>query len=559
MTGWDTALPDWEQRIERGQSLIPDLPLHESEAERGLRIFRRLRLPDVYGKPTLGEAFGPWVMDLVAAVFGAFDPATHRRALQEFFLLVPKKNGKSTLSAGILITAVLVNKRPSAEVLMIAPTKTIADIAFGQAKGMIEADPELQLIFEVREHIRTIEHPKSKARIEIKAADTDVITGGKPTYMLVDETHEFSKKSKAADIFVELRGALAARPDGFMIQITTQSKEPPAGVFKQELEIARAVRDGKIRLPMLPVLYELPKRLAAQNGWKDPATWPLVNPNLGRSVDPVFLQNQLLAAENKSDAKAALTLLASQHFNVEIGVGLRTDSWIGAEYWEQSTDPTITLETLLERCEVIVMGGDGGGLDDLFGLAVLGREAESRDWLLWVHAWAQPDVFERRKDIASKLRDFEAEGSLTVCETPTQDIEEIAALAARINDTGLLAVENAIGLDPQGVAALIDALDEAGLSEKQMAGVSQGYRLHGSILGMERKLKDGTLWHAEQKLMNWVVGNAKTELRGNAVLITKQVSGKAKIDPLMASFNAVFLMSRNPAGQGFVTGKVAVV
>ena len=77
-----------------------------------------------------------------------------------------------------------------------------------------------------------------------------------------------------------------------------------------------------------------------------------------------------------------------------------------------------------------------------------------------------------------------------------------------------------------------------------MTGLPGGNK---SMFEAERKLKDGTLWHSGSRLMAWCVGNARVEQRANAVLITKQSAGKAKIDPLIASFNAVMLMSRNPA------------
>jgi phage terminase large subunit-like protein len=542
---WRTACPDWAARLMAGESLVPDLPLFPAERDKALRIFDRLRLPDVIGQPPMAEAAGPWIRDIVAALFGSYDAAVNRRMVQEVFLLVPKKNGKSSYAAAIMVTAMIVNRRPNAEYLLIAPTMEIAGISYKQAEGIIKSDPELQKLFHLREHLKTIVHRASGAELKIKAADTDVITGSKSTGILIDETHVFAKKSNAADIFVEIRGALAARPDGFLIQITTQSKTPPSGVFRAELEIARDVRDGALSLPRLPVLYELPDDVAQGDGWKNPAVWPRVNPNLGRSVDIQFLQNALVTAERTG--KDALALLASQHFNVEIGMALRADRWIGAEYWLAATSPDLVeLDDLLARSEVAVVGIDGGGLDDLMGLAVLGRDRETQDWLLWAHAWAHPEVYERRKEIIPLLEGFEAAGELTRCERPTQDVVEAAQLVARVRDAGLLPEAAGVGLDPQGVAALVDALAERDITGDQVVGVPQGYRISAAIWGTERKLADGTLKHGGQDLMAWAVGNAKVEQRGNAVLITKQAAGKAKIDPLMAAFNAVALMSRNP-------------
>lgn len=542
---WSTACLDWQDRILSGRSLVPDLQLlFEAEAERALRVFKRLRMPDVTGTPTNGEACGPWVFDIVRAIFGSYDPKARRRMIREFFVLIPKKNGKSSLAAAIMVTAAIVNRRPSAELLFIAPTKKIADIAFSQATGIIKLDPELQKVFHQQPHQRTIRHRMTDALIQIKAADADVITGSKATYILVDETHEFSKKANAAGVFVEIRGGLAARPDGFLLQITTQSKEPPAGVFKSELNIARDVRDGRMVLPLLPVMYELPQLVAQDGGWKERSTWPLVNPNLNRSVDEAFLRDELLKAEREGAAQ--LALIASQHFNVEVGLSLQNDRWRGADYWADGADTKLTLDALLARSEVVTFGGDGGGLDDLLGVAVIGREKETRRWLVWNHAWAHRKILELRKDVAQNLLGFEKEGSLTFCELP-DDVAGLAEVFGKVMASGKLPEKDAVALDPNNVAAIFEALAAAKMADPMLRRLlTQGPALSPAWWGIERKLADGTLVHAGLDLMTWCVGNAKAEARGNGIMITKQMAGRAKIDPLIATGCAAILMSWNP-------------
>lgn len=543
---WDTAVPDWADRIQTGRSLIPDLPLHDVVADRALAIFKRLRVPDLIGLPTYGEICDQWTFELVRAIFGSYDPETKRRALREFFLLIPKKNGKSSIAAAIIVVACIMNERPEAELLLIAPTMTIAKIAFKQAWGIIRADEALEKLFHVREHLRTITHRLTKAEIAVKAADSDVITGGKAAYTLIDETHEFARKSRAEGVFLELRGALASRPDGFLMQITTQSKEAPAGVFKQELDQARGVRDGRLKLPILAVLYELPPEL--QKTWQDEATWPMVNPNLGRSVDPGFLADQLVTAREKGSH--ALALLASQHFNVEIGVGLG-GGWVGAEFWAQAAQPGLSLDEMVAECEVAVAGIDGGGLDDLLGLGVVGRHRHTKKWLSWNHAWAHPEVLRTRKEIAPRLMDFAGQGDLTILDAddPTGDVIGVANVIETLLQAGLLPAQAAVGLDPYGVSAIVDELVGRGITDEQMVAVGQGSRLSPAIWGIERKLKNGTFVHGGQPMMDWVLGNARIEQRGSAVMITKEAAGRAKIDPLVATLNAFTLMSRNPVAE----------
>jgi phage terminase large subunit-like protein len=121
----------------------------------------------------------------------------------------------------------------------------------------------------------------------------------------------------------------------------------------------------------------------------------------------------------------------------------------------------------------------------------------------------------------------------------------VADLVERINNLGLLPEKGAVGVDPVGIAQIVYELNARGLGELVVA-VNQGWRLNGAIKTMERDLSLKELMHGGQAMMAWCVGNAKVKAAGNAITIDKQNSGTAKIDPLVATFNAVSLMSLNP-------------
>lgn len=543
---WTTALPDWERRIVARESLVPCAPLYPAEGAAAMEVFDQLRVVDIGGRPTMGEVCRPWLRDFVASVFGAYDTETGRRMITEWFLLISKKNAKSTTAAGIMLTALIRNWRDSAEFLILAPTIEIANNSFFPARDMVRADDELSALLHVQDHYRTITHRRTGATLKVVAADNETVGGKKATGVLIDELWLFGKRSNAENMLREACGGLASRPEGFTIFLSTQSDEPPAGVFRQKLHYARGVRDGRIAdKRFLPVLYEFPETMLASKAHRDPENSYMTNPNLGASVDEEFLRREFSKAEEAGEE--SLRGFLSKHLNVEIGLSLRSDRWAGADYWEAGADRALTLAALIERSDVLEIGIDGGGLDDLLGLAVVGRDRITGEWLVWAKVWAHKSVFDRRKSEAPLLFDLRAEGSLGLVESIGQDVDAVADIVAQCEASGLL---DKIGVDPAGIGSIVDAITGRDIAIERIVAISQGWRMAGAIKTCERKLAEGKLKHQGSRLMAWNVGNAKIEPKGNAIMITKQASGTGKIDALMATLNAVELMSRNPQSFG---------
>ncbi len=552
---WSTACVDWEKRIAQGKSLIPFDPLFLQEAEAALNVFKSLKVVDVPGMPTFGECCDQWVFDFVGAIFGAYDAEHGQRLISEFLLLISKKNAKSTIAAGIMVTALIRNWRHLNELLLLAPTIEVANNCFNPAAAMVNYDPELKKILTVISHKRSIKHETTNSNLKIVAADSDVLSGTKAGFVLVDELWLFGKRPKAAAMLQEATGGLIARPEGFVVYLTTHSDEPPAGVWKSKLEYYRDLRDGKIHDPeRMGVLYEFPKAMLKNKDYLKPENYYITNPNLGRSVRQSWLESKLREAMDGTGEEDKQSFLA-KHLNVPIGMSLRRDRWAGADHWQAAEFTVIReFEEFLDRCEVVTAGVDGGGLDDLLGLCFIGREKESntgkRRWLLWACGCCHKSALEKRKQIATSLRDFEKDGDLFICDNAEDDALIVADYIEQVLDRGQFPKENAIGLDTVGVATIIDELIERGVKPEQIVGVPQGYKLSGVTKGMARKLADKSLVHGGSRLMAWCVSNAKTEKRGNADYVTKQAAGSMKIDPLTAAFNAFDLMSRHPVSEG---------
>lgn len=544
---WNFARLDWQSRLRNRQSLIPDLPLlDEVAAKRAVKVFDKLRLPDVAGQPLMATAAGDWFRDIVAALHGSIDKSTGHRMVREIFLLVPKKNSKTTNGAALMLTSLLLNKVPNAEFLLIAPTQPITRIAFDQAAGMIEADDILRdpKLTHIQYHNNTITYLPTGATLQVKSFDPKVVTGVKPAGVLVDELHVVSEAAISDRVIGQLRGGIISQNHGFLVFITTQSERPPSGVFKAELDKARDIRDGKRPGAMMPVLYEFPNDISADDErWSDSANWWMVTPNLGRSLTLDRLEEEFRTAKDTGEAE--FRRWASQHLNIEIGTHLRSDGWAGAKDWDAAAEKGLTLKEIINRCEVLTVGVDGGGLWDILGISVIGREKGTERWLSWSHGFIAPQGWERRKANQPVYDDFIKQGDLTLIEKLPDDVTAVVDIVKQCLDSGKL---SQVGCDPAGIGSIVDALAKIGVTEENgfLAGVRQGVALMGAIKSVERKLVDGSFCHGGRPMMSWCAGNVIVQQTGTGIRFARDASGYGKIDPLVALMDAADLMGRNP-------------
>lgn len=550
MTGWSTSCVDWERRIVAGESLVTCPPMFPDVAARAYKIFSRLRVADAIGCPPVGKSITQNDKDFVNLLFGSLDLSTGRRLIQEYFYLLAKKNGKSTHAAAIMLTALILNWRNSADFFILAPTVDVADNNYIPLREMIKADPVICNLLKIQNHIRTITHLKTGARLRVVAATAESVAGKKGTGILIDELWLFGKRANSEDMIREAIGGLASRPEGFVIYLSSQSEEPPAGAFRSRLDYARGVRDGRIDdNSFLPIIYEFPRDVVEKREYLDPKNFYITNPYVGISVDQRFLERELFKAQ-KEDGDM-LNGFLSKHLSVEVSTRLRSDRWAGADLWDGCTDESLTLDSIVESSDILTCGIDGGGLDDLYALAVMGRDKDSGVWRVWVRAWVNANVLEIRLKISGMLKDFHEDKLLNIVESKGDDIRQAVDIVEAVYDSGKLFQ---VGVDPYGIAQTVEEIQSRGIPEDMIVGIAQGWKLISTIKGIERRLSEKKFFHEESAMLNWAVGNARTKAVGNAVSITKQESLNAKIDPLIAIFNAGACM----AAAGSAVSPIAV-
>lgn len=302
------------------------------KGERAIAFIQNLKLTKDKWR---GQKFKlePWQKAYVKALYGTLTP-DGKRQYKKSLLLVPKKNGKTTLIAGLVLFELFCGIE-GGEIYSAANTREQAALIYKIAASMVRADPFLKSVCILRDSKKYIYCQKRNTSYQSISADAGDKNGLDPSLIIYDELCDAPND----ELLNILTTAQAARSQPLFIIISTAGWSKHSPLYR-EYEYAKKVRDGLIIDPTyLPVIYE------AQQGddWKSEETWIKANPNWGVSVNPDFVKEQV---DKAKEMPSYLGDVLRYHLNIWTD---GRDNWLQPDKWEACAATDIKPEDLLGK------------------------------------------------------------------------------------------------------------------------------------------------------------------------------------------------------------------
>ncbi|GAC1618315.1 MAG: hypothetical protein NVS9B1_27460 [Candidatus Dormibacteraceae bacterium] len=238
-------------------------------------------------------ALGDWQRELLDDMF-ELDPETHLRKYRIAVIGMPRKNGKSTLLAGLGLFFLLMDRERGAEVYAAAGDRKQASIIFSESKRMITASPELRPMLTPRMH--HIEGPDN-AIYRVLSADAALQQGLNPSAVLFDELHV----QPNGDLWDALTLGSGTRRQPFFVAITTAGFDEESLCFRL-YEYGRKVNRGEVDDPSFFFRWWEPPKGADH---RKRSTWIAANPALNPALGKPFLKEDDFTAAVRTTPESA--------------------------------------------------------------------------------------------------------------------------------------------------------------------------------------------------------------------------------------------------------------
>lgn len=475
----------------------------------------------VAGKPFVLE---PWQRAFVGCLFGWKRPDVTRR-YRTALLLVPRKNGKTPVSAGISDLMTFFDGEQGAQNFIAAASTEQAAQMFRYAEGMFQQSDIMSSRGKAFSGIgqRTIRDEETKSFLKVLSADAHTKHGGTPHLVCVDELHAIPGR----DLVDVLRTSMASanRRQPLTLYTTTMDFDRPS-ICNEIYDYAVKVRDGHVDDPsFLPVIYEAPR----DADWTSEDVWRAANPNLGVSVSLDYLRTECKKAQVQPSYENTFKRL---HLNMRTEQDQR---WLQMSFWEQNC-----AEPDIRPGEDCLAALDLSSTRDTTSFVMLFPRTGSVIMRCWVP--------EKTAEMQAEYEGWVNGGYLIPVTGRAVNYGEVRA---EINKLGKQYNIRQIGYDPFNAEHLVQQLrDEDGFETVEFR---QGYASMSSpAKETERRILCGEYRFGRNPVLRWMASCAaiETDPAGNIKLTKAKSSGR--IDGVVSLVMATGLAMLAPSEFGSI-------
>lgn len=513
----------------------------------------------------------PWQRSVVEQFYGTLTYDERERVIRQFqylYLEVPKKNGKSEISAGLGLYHLLADGEERAEVYCVAADKENAGIVFTAALYMIDHSPMLKRMkdqgkIKVVESQKIIRYLPTNSIMKVLSSEAYSKHGYKPSCVIFDELH--AQPNRALwDIMTF--GAGDARRQPVWLVLTTAGDDPDRSsigweVHTDALNILRARGQAPVPLdengepeayednPLwLPVIYGMSLLTGddddaiAQIDIYDEAVWRACNPSLGVTVPLRTVRAEAQAAK-KSAAKEKLF----RWLRLNQWISVKAVGWVPLTIYDKTqAGPSSMAERKAWVLEHLVGKTCYGGLDlstttDLTAFVLIFPPQEGLDtWVALFEAWRPLDsVLEAEQRDHVPYRDWERAGFLHLCEGDMIDYSEIEYAVHYAVDVYDLKL---IGVDPYLSRTLTQRLmtptdDFPGVDVIEIPQTMLS--MSPPMKELERMIRAHEMLHVHNTCARWCFGNVRCAVDGNENMKPMKNRSIGRIDITVAWIIAV--------------------
>jgi phage terminase large subunit-like protein len=479
--------------------------------------------------PQAGESIvlEPFQIFLICAVYGFRGKKdVSKRMVTDVILFIPRKAGKSTLTAVIALYELLCGES-GAEVFTLATNREQATIVFDAAKGFIEnMSTDLATLFNVSKY-EIKKSGDTQSMFKALSRDTKKTGDGKnPSCVIIDEAAQIVDRNSIE----VLHSGMVARQNPLRIYITTASftKETK---FYEDMSMYQSMLHGEAMDN--PRWFGLLYGLDPADDWRDPIIWAKANPMHGISVFETAIQERAIQAQHKP---AALNEFLCKTLNIFVSAN---SAWIDREYWDKS----IIEQTERGEPEAVFIGFDLAATRDLNAVCTLKRygemdyEAEFQFFLPEVGFDLIP------KHYADIFRVAVQSGVLKLTEGNVMDDREISDyIKAQCEKYNC----KEVGYDAYNAASLVARLHDYGIPVKKV-GQSMAVLSNPSKY-IEKLILNYQVKHNGNPFVGWQLGNCEVyeDVNGNIKIRKNEADKSAKVDGIIALIIAAHCSLDNP-------------